>query len=203
MKHRYGRYVTGLVIPRLHGRLFRPQLFSLNQMKHMEALTIIWEEIDEALEYKVICCSDPNLEDVVADAWVDVNECTFENLERGKTYWYSVMASDGCVMESEWAEPVYSTQTTYSQTILDSIDPNDLKNDKMLKSLKNKLQTIENMAETGNTKGTLDKIEKDILQKTDGCIENGTPDKNDWILDCETQWKLYEIIESWMDDIAN
>jgi hypothetical protein len=40
-------------------------------------------------------------------------------------------------------------------------------------------------------RSTLQKLENDILQKTDGCAKSGRPDKNDWIRDCETQADFY------------
>ena len=47
-------------------------------------------------------------------------------------------------------------------------------------------------------KGALRKLEKGLLSKTDGCQNQGSPDKNDWITDCELQrstyWSLNEII---------
>lgn len=40
----------------------------------------------------------------------------------------------------------------------------------------------------------LQKLEKDVLPKTDGCATSGSPDANDWIEDCETQADFYEPI---------
>jgi hypothetical protein len=40
----------------------------------------------------------------------------------------------------------------------------------------------------------LDKLEHDILSKTDGCAEVGYPDNNDWIKDCESQSSIYPTI---------
>ncbi|MBI1919847.1 MAG: right-handed parallel beta-helix repeat-containing protein [Geobacter sp.] len=37
----------------------------------------------------------------------------------------------------------------------------------------------------------LNKLENDILPKTDGCALNGAPDNNDWIQVCETQLEFY------------
>ncbi|HEX9882518.1 MAG TPA: hypothetical protein VGA79_01005 [Desulfobaccales bacterium] len=40
----------------------------------------------------------------------------------------------------------------------------------------------------------LDKLETDILPKTDGCATQGEPDKNDWIKDCATQQQVYPAV---------
>ncbi|HUV41274.1 MAG TPA: GLUG motif-containing protein, partial [Sedimentisphaerales bacterium] len=80
--------------------------------------TISWQEVDEAIEYYAICCSDDNLENVVAESgWVDVNEYTFAGLETGKTYFYAVKARQNCVLESEWSDVVSSMQVTLSDIV--------------------------------------------------------------------------------------
>jgi hypothetical protein len=40
-------------------------------------------------------------------------------------------------------------------------------------------------------RSALQRLQSDILQKTDGCATSGEPDKNDWIRDCETQADFY------------
>ncbi len=40
----------------------------------------------------------------------------------------------------------------------------------------------------------LDKLENNILRKTNGCAETGEPDKNDWIITCEEQGELYPLV---------
>lgn len=46
--------------------------------------------------------------------------------------------------------------------------------------------------ESGNFyNSALNKLEKDILPKTDGCATGGVPDNNDWIVACETQAEFY------------
>ena len=41
----------------------------------------------------------------------------------------------------------------------------------------------------------LGKLQNSILGKTDGCVESGEPDKNDWIEDCASQEELYDLIQ--------
>jgi len=40
----------------------------------------------------------------------------------------------------------------------------------------------------------LDKLQNDILQKTNGCAETGQPDKNDWIIRCQEQGQVYPLV---------
>ena len=50
------------------------------------------------------------------------------------------------------------------------------------------------MIDSGNFTGALNKLENDILPKTDGCGETGEPDKSDWIITCEAQGEIYPLI---------
>ena len=41
------------------------------------------------------------------------------------------------------------------------------------------------------------RLDKGMRSKVDGCLESGTPDRNDWVTDCEAQnriyWAIHEI----------
>ena len=50
------------------------------------------------------------------------------------------------------------------------------------------------MIDTELYEDALDKLERDILAKTDGCAEIGAVDKNDWIVTCEEQGKVYGLV---------
>jgi len=41
----------------------------------------------------------------------------------------------------------------------------------------------------------LDKLQNDLLAKTDGCAASGAPDKNDWIATCEEQAVVYQELQ--------
>lgn len=49
----------------------------------------------------------------------------------------------------------------------------------------------------GHVKAALTHLERHLIPKTDGCTVGKTPDRNDWITDCEAQkqvyWSLHEI----------
>lgn len=54
-----------------------------------------------------------------------------------------------------------------------------------------KLRIIEWMIHKGAYDAALSSIERGLPAKTDGCINNDAPDRNDWITDCELQAKTY------------
>ncbi|MGD9369249.1 MAG: hypothetical protein PVH87_26310 [Desulfobacteraceae bacterium] len=60
-----------------------------------------------------------------------------------------------------------------------------------------KLRIIEWMIHKEAYDAALSSIERGLLAKTDGCINNGAPDRNDWITDCELQtqtyWAIHEL----------
>jgi hypothetical protein len=78
--------------------------------------------------------------------------------------------------------------------VINSIDSGLFKNPNMQNALTNKLTAVIQMVEQGQYVEALDKLQNDILQKTDGCAEIGVPDKNDWIKDCAAQQEVYPLI---------
>ena len=74
------------------------------------------------------------------------------------------------------------------------LDPDAFKNPNAANALINMIEAALKMVEKGNYKGALNKISNEILKKTDGCANTGQPDKNDWILTCEDQEKLYPLV---------
>ncbi len=59
----------------------------------------------------------------------------------------------------------------------------------------NKLNAVIANIEAGNYEDALGQLRNDILGKTDGCVNNGSPDKNDWIKDCAAQGMVYPCIQ--------
>ena len=162
--------------------------------------TISWQQVDEAIEYYAICCSDDNLENVVAESgWVDVNEYTFDNLETPQTYWYAVKARQNCVLESDWSDVVSSLQGTLGDAVDVMLDTDSLKNSNMKNALMNKIEQVLEMIDAGLYEDALKKLENDILKKTDGCIKTGQADKNDWIKTCEAQQQIYPFVMDTID----
>jgi parallel beta-helix repeat protein len=74
------------------------------------------------------------------------------------------------------------------------IGDNSLRNKKLRKPLTNKVDAVIQMVDEGCYEDALKKLQHDILGKTNGCIEIGEPDKNDWITNCDEQQELYSLL---------
>lgn len=68
------------------------------------------------------------------------------------------------------------------------------KNENMRHALTSKLNAALAMLENQAYAAVLNKLESDLLPKTDGCATNGIPDANDWIKDCANQAQVYPLI---------
>jgi hypothetical protein len=80
------------------------------------------------------------------------------------------------------------------QASIASLNPGVFKNANMQKTFNNKLNAVIADIEAGNYANALDKLQHDILGKTDGCANAGAPDSNDWIKDCGSQAQVYPLI---------
>jgi parallel beta-helix repeat protein len=131
---------------------------------------------------------------------------TFEADVSG-TYTIELVVNDGFVDSepSEVTVTAITTQDAAAITLQETIDainiiPTDvLKNRNMANALTNKINQVLGMIEEGLYAEALDKLENDILGKTNGCAETNEPDKNDWILDCDEQVPIYNLIIQTID----
>lgn len=64
----------------------------------------------------------------------------------------------------------------------------------MANALTNKINAVLQDVDQGLYQQALDKLQNDILAKTDGCAKTGAPDKNDWLKDCSSQNQVYPLI---------
>jgi len=92
-----------------------------------------------------------------------------------------------------------ATVATLQETIESTNDPDAVsddawKNKNMRNSLTNKINSALSLINNGYYEEALDKLQNDILGKTDGCAETGAPDKNDWIRDCDSQNHVYPLV---------
>lgn len=126
-------------------------------------------------------------------------------------YIISLVVTDGI----EQSEPsnitivAISYQNAATEVLQQTIDvinmlPDDVfKNPKNKNALTTKINaTISTIAE-GNYQDAIDKLEHDILGKMDGCAETGSPDKNDWIIDCDAQKVIYPLIKQAISLLTN
>jgi hypothetical protein len=88
--------------------------------------------------------------------------------------------------------PIEATRDV--QTSIASLNPGVFKNANMQKTFNNKLNAVIADIEAGNYAVALDKLQNDILGKTDGCANSGVPDNNDWIKNCASQGEVYPLI---------
>ncbi len=112
----------------------------------------------------------------------------------GQRYWYSVKARNIAGIETDWSNVESSLQVTLAEAVEMMLDPESLKNANMKNALINKINAVQGMIAEELYAEALDKLQNDILQKTDGCAETGQPDKNDWIITCEGQSWLYPLV---------
>ena len=69
-----------------------------------------------------------------------------------------------------------------------------LKNKNLKNALTNKINEVLAMVDAGLYVDARDKLQNDILRKTNGCAEMGEPDKNDWITTCPEQGQVYPLV---------
>lgn len=79
------------------------------------------------------------------------------------------------------------------------LDSGIFKNDNMRNALTNKINSVLDKIDQGLLQEALDQLENDILGKTNGCTETGSPDKNDWIRTCSEQEQVYPMIINTVD----
>jgi Leucine-rich repeat (LRR) protein len=118
-------------------------------------------------------------------------------------YVIELVVTDSRGLESE-PDYVVITAITIEQAVdeklaetieqIGELDPNNLNNPNSANALINKIEAVLAQLDEGLYQNLLDKLQNDILKKTNGCAETGQPDKNDWILTCEDQQKVYPLV---------
>ena len=80
-----------------------------------------------------------------------------------------------------------------------------LKNKNMVKTLGNKVNSVISKVAAGDYIDGHDQLTHDIRKKTDGCSSSGggSPDNNDWILDCSSQALIEGHIQTAIDLLEN
>jgi hypothetical protein len=157
--------------------------------------TISWNPIPCVNDFYAECAEDSNFTSIVYNSgWISETSFEFTGLEVGRQYWYSVKAKNGLGEECQWSNVETSLQGTLADAVGIMLAPESLKNNNMQNSLLNKIDEVLDMIDEGFYEDALRKLENDILTKLDGCIETGTPDKNDWIITCEEQAVIYPLV---------
>lgn len=81
-------------------------------------------------------------------------------------------------------------------TMLKGLSPSAFKNPLLAKTLNNSIVEVIGLINRGNILGALSKLQTDVLEKVNGCVSSGSPDKNDWIISCPEQKPVYENVLS-------
>jgi|APSaa5957512622_1039677.scaffolds.fasta_scaffold222632_1 hypothetical protein len=64
----------------------------------------------------------------------------------------------------------------------------------MVKKLTNKLNAVLANIDNGQYQDAYNQLTNDVLGKANGCVETGTPDKSDWIVNCLDQNQIYPFL---------
>jgi hypothetical protein len=123
------------------------------------------------------------------------------------TYTVSLVVNDGQVDSEPDVVTIQATSDTDAIvarvitgiTAINGLAPGDFKNANMKKALTNKLAAVIADVEAGKFQHALDKLEYDVLAKTDGCDTSGAPDRNDWIRNCGAQEQVFPVLREAAD----
>ncbi len=77
---------------------------------------------------------------------------------------------------------------------INALDQSDFKNKNMKKTLVKKVNVTIQKVDQGDYQCAVNKLEHDILGKTNGCALYQAPDRNDWIRNCEAQEQVDPLI---------
>jgi hypothetical protein len=114
-------------------------------------------------------------------------------------YVVSLVVNDG-IVDSEASnvtiaaiitKDVVTQKLRNTMGVINSLAPSAFKNKNMRETLTKKIVEVVVKIDNGLYAEALEKLENDILAKTDGCATEGKPDKNDWIIDCTSQGQVY------------
>lgn len=119
--------------------------------------------------------------------------------DRPGTYIISLVVNDGHVdsdpstvtvaITSRQDQVIHTLQQAISA--INALNVRLFKNRTMPHALTNKINAVLQDIDQGLYQQALDKLQNDVLAKTDGCASIlGLPDKNDWILDCGAQGQV-------------
>ena len=88
-------------------------------------------------------------------------------------------------------------------TTLNGIPLNCFKNKSHKDNLTRKVSSILVLVENGEYHDAYIQLDNSVLQKFDGCAQNGTPENNDWIICCSSQNQVYPLVIEALDLLDN
>jgi hypothetical protein len=122
--------------------------------------------------------------------------------DRPGTYVVQLIVNDGFVdsapatVEIEAVSPgIELTREIRSlQRVIAELPSKAFKHRKLQNVVLGKLNAVLRSIRERRYRQALQQLENDILVKTDGCATSGAPDKNDWIVDCPDQSRVYPLL---------
>jgi hypothetical protein len=123
------------------------------------------------------------------------------------TFVISLVVDDGFLFSDPSSVTVEATSrhdevvTTLQQAMsaFNALDPNAFKNPAMRNAVTNKINAALQDIDHRMYQDAMNKLQHDVLAKTDGCSTIGTPDKNDWVGDCASQSQVVPLIKRAID----
>ena len=112
---------------------------------------------------------------------IDLLEAAWPYIDQNKIVLY------GAINPHETIE----TKLDELDAAIDSISRKSFKTPAGKADLERKVWMVRWLVELGKRDMAYQILKKDLMGKMDGCINSTSPDKNDWLKDCETQTKLY------------
>jgi len=130
---------------------------------------------------------------VSASLWADVTG----------TYVVSLVVNDGFVDSAPSNVSVMALtsvtqatqQTSQTMVTINSLSPTVFKNTNMQNALTNKIQAVLADIQAGRYADALNKLQNDVIRKTDGCATGGAPDATDWIKTCSAQAMVHPMLQ--------
>jgi hypothetical protein len=87
------------------------------------------------------------------------------------------------------SSPVYAAGLTQVST-----DGFEARDNNLANALTKEINDAFSMIDSGHYVEAINKLQSDILGKTDGCATRGVPDNNDWLKACNEQDQVYPVI---------
>lgn len=165
----------------------------------LDRVSLTWEaNTDTDLAGYHIYRRDINSSEFTRIGTVTTNSYIDANLNNWDTFYYAITAFDEVPNESDFSQQAKAVspqgQTDDIAEAIYNLHDNAFKNNAVQRkrTFQNKLLEVKALINNGEFKEAINKLQKDILQKTDGCY-GGNP-KNDWIIDCNSQGGIYTAI---------
>jgi len=104
------------------------------------------------------------------------------------------VGSDSLIIEVISTQDAITKILQEARTTINGLNDSVFKRKQMRNRLNRKINSVLRLIDKRRFQRALDKLEYGILTKMDGCAETASPDKNDWIIDCDAQNEVYPLV---------